>query len=173
MVAQVRTAHQTAHQSVNGPPKQHVVEQHWFSGWRRTQLGQLGGLGRRHASDGTVCMHLIGLHSRQLIHATHSDAHFGIRSSPLQLEDFDPEWENREKGECERLNQASVRAVAPAACRGCGYRYGRSRGGVPSRLAMPSFARQCCVPTWHVSCVRVYCCLLLFIVCICRRRLLS
>lgn len=34
--------------------------------------------------------------------------------SPPQLADFDPEWENREKGECERLNQVGLVAQTHA-----------------------------------------------------------
>lgn len=65
-----------------------------------------------------------------------------LRLSPqLQLEDFDPEWENREKGECERLNQVGfiAQSMPSFPSFGRGLLAGRVRG----RQAGLSERRRC------------------------------
>ena len=61
--------------------------------------------------------------------------------SPPQLADFDPEWENREKGECERLNQVGfiAQSMPSFPSFGRGLLAGRVRG----RQAGLSERRRC------------------------------
>ena len=80
------------------------------------------------------CMHT----ERHRVHHSPS-LHCCTLPLPLvpQLEDFDPEWEGREKGECERLNQVGWRALA------VGQDVGALRG------------RQCCSRRRRMACYAI------------------